>query len=87
MSCTIDSKIGLYICGLFPGGTEWTVIEELLFILKPFGITTTVLSGYMLPLALSAHSFINIDGKVTVKMTVTVTVKIQNRSRQLFSLT
>lgn len=33
------------ICNLLPDGAEWTVIEELLTILKPFAIATTVLSG------------------------------------------
>ena len=30
---------------LLPDGAEWIVIEELLAILKPFAIATTVLSG------------------------------------------
>ena len=33
------------IRSLLPDGAEWTVIEELLSILKPFAIATTVLSG------------------------------------------
>ena len=38
-------KTGLYIRSLLPDGAEWSVIEELMVILKPFTLATTVLSG------------------------------------------
>jgi len=33
------------VCSFLPDGAEWSVIEELMAILKPFTLATTVLNG------------------------------------------
>ena len=70
------------ICSLLPGGEEWRIVG---YILKPFAIATTVLSG-------SSYTTISIVYPLIYKFCSSLDGKeddseIANRSKQLFSLT